>query len=178
MILEGKKRSKKRREEFSKAYLEYFPLLFNTLLTKVGNRDSANDICQEVFIILYEKFDEVENIRKWLYGALKYAVLRYYEKNQVKDVDIDKIFDDENLIYVNGFKDTRIIIDEAIENIKLTEEERLILEYVAYNNYSYTNAGKILGLSKRQVGYRYLDIVERILEYLQENGIENIEDLL
>ncbi len=168
----------KKREEFSKAYIEYYPLLFNTVFTKVGSKENADDICQEVFLIFYEKFDEVENIRKWLFGTLRYAVLRYYEKNPGQDVDIDKIFDDVSLTYVNGFKDTRIIISEAIENVNLTEEERLILEYIAFNNYSYTNTGKIMGMTKRQIGYRYLDIVERIIEYLNEKGIEQIEDLL
>lgn len=35
-----------------------------------------------------------------------------------------------------------------------------------------------LGMSKRQVRYRYGLIVERILAYLQKQGIKSLEDLL
>ncbi len=148
------------------------------MYTKVGNKDNASDICQEVFLILYEKFEEVENVKKWLYGTLRNVVLRFYEKKSNSDVNIDKIFDDISLTFVNGFRESRIVINEAIENIELTDEESLILNYIAFSNYSYSNVSRIMGLTKRQVGYKYLGIVKKILKYLEGKGIRNIEDLL
>lgn len=169
-----------KREKYTEIYDKYYPLIFNTVFSKVGNKFDTNDICQEIFIIFYEKFEDVENYRKWLFGTLRNVILRYYEKKSKKesDADIDLTFDDVGLTYVNGYKDTRIIIQDAIDNINITEEEKLMLDYIAFNNYSYSNVGKIMGLSKRQVGYTYLAVVKRILLYLRENGITNIEDLL
>ena len=84
----------------------------------------------------------------------------------------------ENMMYENGQRDLRIIIDSAIKQAGLAEEERLIFEYVALCGYSYSNTGKIMGLSKRQVGYKYNGIIERIINVLKSKGIENIGDLL
>ena len=95
---------------------------------------------------------------------LKNVVLRFYSKKRGPEADIDTIFDDVSLTFVNGFRDTRIIIEEAIANVDLSKEDTTILEYIAYNNYSYSHVGAILGLSKRQVGYRYLGIVKKIVE--------------
>jgi RNA polymerase sigma-70 factor (ECF subfamily) len=167
-----------KREEFSKIYSEYFPLLLNTVYTKVGNYQDAHDICQEIFIIFYNKFHEVENPRYWLFGTMKNVVYQHYRKKSKPEADIDEIFQDVSLTFVNGFRDTRLIIEEAIENVDLTEEERLLLDYIAFNNYSYTNVGKIMGLTKRQVGYKYLGVARKILAYLEQKGIRNIEDLL
>ncbi len=169
---------KSREERFTGIYAEYYPLVYNAVYSKVGNRHDADDICQEVFLITYEKLDNVYSVRNWLYSTLKNAVLRYYERNKRPVEDIEKVFDDIGLTYINGFKDIRIIITDAIEKLDFSEEERLILEYIAFYGYSYAETGKIMGLTKRQVGYKYVNIVDRILEKLKEQGIENIEDIL
>ena len=170
--------AKSKREDYTEIYSQYYPYVFNTVFSKIGNEHDANDICQEIFIIFFEKYEQVDNPRKWLFGVMRNVLFRYYEKKSKVDVDIDTVFDDVSLTYVNGFRDTRIIIEEAIENIDLSEQERLILEYIAFNNYSYTNVGKIMGLSKRQVGYKYLGIVTKVTDYLKKKGITDIEELL
>ncbi|MDY6934665.1 MAG: sigma-70 family RNA polymerase sigma factor [Spirochaetota bacterium] len=151
-----RKKSSKR-ENFSRIYIEYYPLVFNAVYTKVGNRDDTSDICQDVFLIFYDKFEEIDNARKWLLGTMRNVIYRFYEKKAHSDIDIDnidKMFADVNHTFTNGFRDTRIIINDAIENIDISEEERIILEYIAFYNYSYSTTGRIMGLSKRQVGYK------------------------
>lgn len=165
-------------ERFTRIYAEYYLLIFNTLYSKTGNEFDARDICHEVFLILYEKLDEIKDVRKWLFGTLRFAALRYYEKKKKTPDDIDTIFDDCALTYVNGFRDARIIISSAIAEAGLTEEERLLVDYIAFNSYTYHHTGKIMGLTLRQVGYKYLLAVRKIMEALKKRGIENIEDLL
>jgi RNA polymerase sigma factor (sigma-70 family) len=168
-----------KREIFTEVYNKYFPLVFSTVHTKVDNIDDANDISQEVFIRFYEKFDEIEDHKKWLYGALRFSVLNYYKKRR-DNVNIDDIFNDVSLTFVNGFRHTRIIISEAIEkgNVFADDEDSTLFDLVAVHTYSYTEAGKELGLTKRQVEYKYRRIVDKILDYLKKNGIENLEDIL
>lgn len=169
-----------RRDRFTRAHGDYYPLVFSAVHTKVENIDDVMDTCQEVFIRLYEKFDEVENVRKWLYGALRLAVLEYYRKKRGGAVDIDDVFNDLSLTFVNGFRDARIIILEAIENDEFFRDEldRLVFDHVAMYNFSYSHTGKELGLTKRQVEYRYRRVVDAILDYLAKKGIKHIEDLL
>jgi RNA polymerase sigma factor (sigma-70 family) len=171
---------KNRRDAFTEAHADYYPLVFSTVYTKVGNVDDARDICQEVFIKLYEKLDEVENPRKWLYGALRLAVFEYFRKKRGGDVNIDEIMDGVGMTFVNGFRDSRIVIREVLDETGLFGDnlDRAVFELVAYSNYSYSEAGKELGLTKRQVEYRYVKLTERILDELKKRGVKHIEDLL
>ncbi len=169
---------KAKREKYSIIYNEYYPLIFNTVYTRIGNRDDASDICQEIFLIFFEKLEEIQNYRKWLFGTMRNVVIRFYEKKPDPEIDIDNVFNDISLTFVNGFRDTRIIIGDAIDSIDISEEDRILFEYIAYYNYSYNNVVRIMGLTKKQVRLRYEKAVRKILGSLREKGIHNIEDLL
>ncbi len=169
----------KKKDKFTEDHKRYYPLVFSAVYTKVENIDDAKDICQEIFIRFFEKYEEVKDSRKWLYGTLRNVVLEYYRK-QRGDVDIDDVFKDVSLTFVNGFKDARIIISEAIENMDNFggEDEKTLFDLVAVYNYSYTEAAKQMGLAKRKVEYKYRRIVDSIMDYLNKKGIKDIEDLL
>lgn len=175
----GKKRIKgKERDRFTEAYADYYPLVYSVVYSKIGDADDTEDICHDVFAILFNKIDEVENIRKWLYGTLRNLVLKYYEKRSGKCVDINEIFEDISLTYVNGFRDTRILITEAIDRIEITDEERIILDLIATHNFTYSSVAGITGLTRRQVEYKYERTAKRIISYLNDRGIREIGDLL
>jgi RNA polymerase sigma factor (sigma-70 family) len=170
-----------KRSRLTEIYADYLPIVFNAVFTKVGNRDDTKDICQEVFIRLFQKIDEVENPRKWLFSALKLVTLEYFRKKRTDDhLNVEDVFNDVGLTFTNGFRDTRIIISEAMENMEnfQDEKDRIIFDFIAVSNFSYGNTAKILGLTRRQVEYKYGLIVDRILKYLAQKGIKSIQDLL
>lgn len=170
-----------KRDAYTEAHSMYYPIVFSAVHARVDNVDDVLDICQEVFIKFYEKFDEIANHRTWLFGALRISTLEYYRKKNKPEVNMDDVFNDMSLAFVNGFRDLRIVISEALENIENFddyEEEKALLDLVAIYNFSYREAGKQLGFTKRQVEYRYRRIVERILDSLKRKGITNLEDLL
>ncbi|MFH0977012.1 MAG: sigma-70 family RNA polymerase sigma factor [Spirochaetota bacterium] len=167
-------------KKFTDIYSDFYSVVYNGIYSKVRNIEIAGDLAQEVFTRFYEKMDEVENPRKWLLGTSRFVLLEHYKKNSTDNVDIDRIFNDANLHYVNGFRDTRIILQEALdasENYR-DDKDRIIYELIAIKNYSYYEASKQTGLSMRQVRYRYNLIVERIMKYLSTKGINNLEELL
>ena len=169
----------KKNEDFTKSYSNYYPLVYSLIYNKINNPDTAEDLCQEVFIRLYNKLDEVIDHRKWLYGAIRLIVLEHFRK--VKDhVDIDEIFDDKNLAFVNGFRDTRILIQDAFDDPDNfnSPEEKILFELIAVNDYSYKEAGEQLGMTERQSRYRYNLIVERLEKYFIKKGFNSIEDVL
>ena len=168
-----------KKREFTEAYSDYYSLVLSTVYAKVGDMDESRDIAQEIFIVFFNKLDEIENKRKWLYGAIKNYVLKYY--NTKKDqVDIDTVFDDAGLLFVNGFRDIRIILQEAIDNENnfMNEQEKILFDLIAINRFTYEQTANQLGLKKRQVRYNYGKIVARIKHYLSSKGINNLEDLL
>jgi RNA polymerase sigma-70 factor (ECF subfamily) len=168
-----------KKNDFTDIYSTYYPVVYSAVYTKVGNEDDTNDICQEVFLRLFRKFDEVDNVRKWLFIALRYVVIEYYRKKR-PEANVDDLFSDVALTFVNGFRDARIIIAEAIDDMNNFQDDRekALFDLIAVNNFSYEEAGKQLGMTKRQVDYRYNQITARILESLRRRGVKHIEDLL
>lgn len=164
-------------DAFTQAYMEYYPLILSSLLTKVSNPEEAGDLCQEVFIIFLEKYDTIQNKRAWLYGTLKNVVYQHYARKK-PDVDIDEVFNDEGLMFTNGARDARIMIAEAIEQVECSEDDRVLLDLIAIHDYSYGSVAEILGLSRRQVEYRYGQLAKSILEHLKSRGIKGLAELL
>ncbi len=171
--------SKPATDRFVENYDSYYSIIFSSIYSRVNNYHDAEDICQEVFIRLYDKMEEVENPRRWLYGCLRHVVFDYY-KAKKKDVDVDKLFEDIGMGYVNGFRDSRLMIKQVIEDIcnEAGDRDASLFELVAVYNYSFVQAAKHLNLSYKQTVYRYGVFSGRVVEKLKEKGIENIEDLL
>ncbi len=166
-----------KRRNFTELFDQYYHTVFNAVYPKVGNESDAQDICQEVFIALYQNLEKIESVKKWLFGTLRFTVYKYY-KNKNDNVNIDDVFQDVSLTFVNGFRDARIIINSAIEEEIRNEEDRQIVDLIAFSNYTYENAAKMMGMTKRMVYYKYSQIVKRILKNLENRGIKNIEELL
>ena len=166
--------------KYTEVYSKYYPMIFSTVYTKINNVPDAKDVCQEVFIRLFEKFEEVRDHRKWILGTMRNVTLEYYRKKNGNDVDIDEAFNDLSLTFVNGFRDTRMIIEEALENMENfnDEEEKIIFHLIAINNYTYKKVGSYLGLTERQVRYRYNRITEKLIQYFKKKGINSLEELL
>ena len=173
----------KRNKDFWKAYQQYYPLIYSTLVAKLSNKDDAEDICQEVFIRFYKHIYTIEDYRKWLYKAMTFEITNYYnKKSNVKrnDIDIDSIPNDSRLSVKGEFDETRLIVEEAIENMSnfKNEKEKILFDLVAIHNYSYKKAASYLGLTKWQVQYTYNKIEKRLLKYLKEKGIKELKDIL
>ena len=165
--------------EFTLVYKKYYRLVNNSLYAKTGNSEDAADLTQEVFFALYEKYETVEKVKPWLYGTMKNQLCTYYEaKGLSKEVAMENAFGDKNLLFVNGFRETRIIIQEALNTLE-NEEDRSVFDIIASNYYSQREAARALGLSRMQVRTRYNRAVDLILKYLSEKkGIKTLEDLL
>ncbi len=173
----------KKEREFRKSYSDYYPMILNSLYHRVGNREDAEDICHEIFVNYYLKFEEIRDPRSWLIGAMKFSISNYYRKRAGADTtnaDIADMEDDVHLAFENGFRDIRIIIHDAIEdpgNYR-DEKERILFDLIAINHYSHHEAAQHLGMTRRQAAYKYRQVSRRILDRLNKRGITKIEDLL
>lgn len=170
-------------KKFREVYSDYYPLVYRMLYKKSKTIEDAEDICHEIFVALYNRFEEVENYKSWLYGAVNFSVSSYYKRKSTRtadSVDIDDAAGSPELQFENGARDLRIILNEAIENDNnyKDEKQRLIFEMVALNKFTYEHTAKQLGISKRQAEYGYRQAVNSIIDDLKKKGISNIEDLL
>ena len=170
-------------KKFRDDYSDYYPLVFSVLYSKLNSREDAEDICQEVFVRYYHNMEKVENARKWLMAALRFEITNYYNKKATRKSDnenIDDLFNDLNLAFENGFRDARIIIQEALENMENynDEQEKVLFDLIAVHNFTYQMAAKQLGMTRWQAEYKYGQVEKRILQYLKNKGIKDMGDLI
>lgn len=165
---------------FTDLYNEYYTIVFSVAYSKMKNVDTAQDLTQEVFTRFFLKLNEIDNHRRWLLSALKYVILEHYKKNTANDLDIEELYEDINLSFVNGFRDSRIIIEEALDNIDNFGDEKgkVIFDLVTVYRYTYKEVGAQLGITERQVRYKYTQIVSTLFDYFKSKGIKGLEDLL
>lgn len=169
-----------KRDRFTEAYYQYYPIVFNAVYVKVNDIDDTEDICQEVFIRFYNKIDEIENYKQWLYGTLKLVVFEYYRRKSSLDLNIDDVFNDVALTFVNGMRESRMLISETIDQIEnqLDNEELVIFRMIAFYNYTYKETAKHTGMTLRKVEYRYSRIAAMIMDHLRKKGIKDLGELL
>jgi len=172
----GSERTRRYTEDFT----AHYSALFSAVHSRIGNFQEAEDICQEVFLRLYRKYDEVEDPRRWLYGAMRIVMLDYFKAKGRSDIDVDSILDDASLAYVNGFRDTRLLLQEAMEAIYTDEGERewVLFNLIAIHGFSLVQAGRHLKISYKQVRYGYEKAMKKLLAHLNARGIRSLEDLL
>ena len=166
-------------KDFTELYNDYYPVVVTSLECRSGSIHDARDMAQEIFISLLNNIDKVENVRKWLYGAIRNSLKNFYNKRK-NDANIDDEINSASMTYVNGFKDTRILLEQLIEdeeNYK-SDTEQVIFDLVAIKQFSFVEAGKQLGMSARRVRYAYNQTVKRMLYNLEKKGITNLEDIL
>lgn len=167
-------------KDFSAIYSDFYPVIYNDIYAQVRDIDISSDLAQEVFTRLLESIDRVDNSRAWLLGAMKMVLFEYYRKIRQDVLNIDDFFDDVNMRYVNGFRDTRIIIQEALDAPANygDEKSRIIFDLVALKDYTFKETAEQTGLSERQVRYRYNMVSKNIIDHLRSRGIVNLEELL
>ena len=171
------------KHRFRKAYSEYYPLVFSILHNKVNIQEDAEDICHEVFIRFYNNFESIESPKAWLRKTIHFEVSNFYQKKgniQKDSVNLNGVAHDENLGYENGFRDARIILSEAMENEKNfeNEQEQILFDLITIYKFTYKEAGKYLNISKWQAQYTYKKIEARIISYLKDKGIQEVEDMV
>ena len=166
-------------DAFAEQYSLHYAPVYNLILSKVNNTELTEDLCQEVFTRYFEKFDTIDNHRRWLFAAAKYVLLEHYKKKDA-NVNIDDVINEEKLSSKNDDNVSRLIIEDALENIEYFEDEKgkVLFDLIAISNYTYKETAQQLGLSERQVRYRYKIITDRIVEYFKQRGIKGVEDLL
>jgi RNA polymerase sigma factor (sigma-70 family) len=170
----------KKIKEFSQVYSDYYPVVYGVVFSKLRNNETTQDLCQEIFTRMYVKFDEIRNYRTWLFGTMRLVLLEYYREKHHNHVAIDDVFNDVNLTYLNAFKDTRLILEEAMQEMQNfgDEKNRIIFEMVTIRNLTYKETAQQLGISINQVRYRLERITERFIDYLRSKGINSLEELL
>ncbi|MBA3673665.1 MAG: sigma-70 family RNA polymerase sigma factor [Chitinophagaceae bacterium] len=75
--------------------------LFNYAITKVHQKEVAEDLVQDTFLSAYQSYENYKgksNVKTWLFSILKHKIADYYRSKYKQDieVDFDTFFDDNH----------------------------------------------------------------------------------
>ncbi|PRD56006.1 RNA polymerase sigma factor [Sphingobacterium gobiense] len=75
-----------KRQVFERAFKTHWESIYRSALQKVGSEEAAKDIVQDVFIVLWNKLDELKDrpLTPFLHAVLKNKVLQLFERNAVR----------------------------------------------------------------------------------------------
>lgn len=78
---------------FEKLCRENYARIYNYILAKTGQKEIAEDLTQDVFLIAFQKEETLlchEKPIAFLYTTAKHLVLEYYKKNKTKETELDE----------------------------------------------------------------------------------------
>lgn len=73
---------------YKQLYLRYFDVLFAAILRRIGDRQEAEDLLQDVFLTLWEKRAEIELREKlfsYLYSIMRFKVIRCLKQKTLSE---------------------------------------------------------------------------------------------
>ncbi len=165
--------------EFTKNYQHYHQYVTNIAYSNIGNREDAEDLCQDLFIVYYKSMGKVNDTRRWINGTMRNHMYSYYRKQNRYSFDMKEINESE-VAARDAQYEVNDVIDENIfneGNFKNGLDEQIFV-LRAIQGLSYRAVAENLGLTKRQVHYRYIQIMRRIRSKLMEIGISCLADVV
>lgn len=149
-------------------YKDYHGKVFGYIISQVSNSDLAEDLCEDVFLKVYEKldtFDETKaSISTWIYTIARNTLTDYYRTRKVCE-EIPEEY--ESAISVENEVCNREMLDKlanALEKLDERSRDIIILRY--YSGFKLTEIAEKLDIS-----YSYVKL-------LHNNALENMKNYL
>lgn len=109
------------KEAFGKLYDKYLKPIFRYVYFKVGNREDAEDLTEQVFLKAWQHIDKYNSKKSffssWLYIIAKNQIIDHYRQNK-KNIELD-----------DWLKETHVA-PESLNNIEQELLQRKLLEKI------------------------------------------------
>jgi RNA polymerase sigma-70 factor (ECF subfamily) len=138
---------------------KYRNKMFYLAYSMTNNRETADDLAQEVFIKAYRalpRFNLESKFSTWLYRIAINTIKDFYRKESgIERVDLHDQIGIEEMVDINGESDKQDKLDLIKENIsKLPEKHRIIITLRDIQGKSYSEIAEILNISPGTVDSR------------------------
>lgn len=161
-------------ESFDQLIIKYELSIMRLIYSIVGDRETAEDICQEVFISAYNKlytFKQKYKFSTWLHQIAKNRAIDHIRRQKkIKQISIDYIENspssDDSPEKIVEYRELKKSIEDFI--LTLDERDKQIL-YLRYSNQSltFTDIADILDLNQSTVKRRYYRIYDKYEQYME-----------
>ncbi|MGI6719199.1 MAG: RNA polymerase sigma factor [Bacteroidales bacterium] len=165
-------------EQFAYLVEKYQDMVFSIILKIVNNKEDAEDIAQNVFIIAYNKLDTFKQNSKfstWLYSIAYNEAVSFYKKNKKTtfitiDTNLNGSFDkieddtDSDFIYSNEN------VNKLKESLKkLKDDENLIITLFYKMDNSIEEIAEITNMSISNVKVKLFRTRKKLLKFMTDD---------
>jgi RNA polymerase sigma-70 factor (ECF subfamily) len=160
-------------DTFRVIYDAAFPVVFKVAYRIAHSEETAEELCQETFLKLYERnmlFPNIDEAKYWLIRVVKNAALNYAKRKGRERNAYQKFFHEttfrqgETGEALLGKKETISEIQGALN--KLPEHLRMVMILKEYAELNYKEIGRMLGISEGNVKIRVFRARERLMVLL------------
>lgn len=148
--------SKGDKKAYETMFHRFYPKVHRFVAMLLKNRDDADDVCQLIFLKIWnkrEKFTDIRDFDSYLFILTKNTVINYISSRHVMPIDIDSLPDR----YCNEFspfedvvaKDTQLLIDMVVEN--MPQQRQMIYRMSREQNLKNEEIALRLGIQKKTV---------------------------
>lgn len=142
--------------------------LFSIAYAKTADRDTAHDMVQEVFLTVWEKWEEVpqnEEIEFYLLHALRYKVLNHYRSSSRYKIQLQEL--DDLLHQLSDHEVDSIYMDQRLALAKsavdmLNPSLRRVFILRIQEGYSYQKIGALLNIDPASARVLYSRAINQL----------------
>ncbi len=164
-------------ELYSEVFTEYYPKILKYAYNRLPDEETAKDIAQDVFVVLWEKFDTLkiqdrEEYKYWLYKVASNRILKYYKKRKetvsmndglevlLGDSSTDTVFDE--VTGENKDFDEFSAVEKALASLTEAERELYLMYHV--KEMSYSELASYYGTSTAVIGMKIHRLKKKIFK--------------
>ena len=156
------------KEDKERIYLDFRKKVFGYIFNKINDREESEDLCQDVFVKVYEnldKFDESKsNLSTWIFHITKNTLTDYYRTRKVNTELSEEIPDAEMYDELDSIYKEETLEELAEALTELSEKERNVIVLHYYHNMTLKDIAEKMGYS-----YVYIRVIhDAALKKLKE----------
>jgi len=163
------------KQSFTLIYDEHIAKIYRFVYLKVDSRETAEDLCSEVFTRVWKGFSDIEqkrieNPQAFIYQIARNVIADHYRsKSKIKIVDIEEIVEDSDSI------EEEVIISLEMDQIrktllKLNEDYQNYVIWRYLDELSTVEIAQIMGKSQQSVRVGIHRALQALKKEMEKQG--------
>ena len=140
---------------FTAIYKRHWKFLFNGVFKATGHREDSMDICQTVFIWLWEKREVVQissSLKNYLHTAVKYKIANLIRQGKIRETLFDELEEVDFRVYKENeleIKELKCFIAQLVDELPPKCKE--VFQLSRNEQLSHKEIAEKLGISEKTV---------------------------
>ncbi|WP_192349623.1 RNA polymerase sigma-70 factor [Algoriphagus sp. Y33] len=158
---------------FQEIYNRYWKLIFLQAYRKIGSKEKAEGLTQDLFMSLWDRRNMVgiQHLSGWLNKSIRYAIINFYKSQAVKEKY--RQFAENHFNSSESSSDHLARLNELSESISLAmdslpEKTRMVFKMSREENKPVKEIADLLDLSEKAVEYHISQSLKKMRIYLKE----------